>query len=416
MKHDNHPFASELDAPVHATWLANEGLRLLAFAKAAKLPEGFGDLDAVGCLAPGAVAQTLTTARMTHCFALAHLQGIPGCLALAEHGVAALRGALHDSTHGGWYACAKQTAEGVKTAYLHAFVALAASSATLAGVAAAPALLADAVQVLEQRFWCEQEGALLESLSRTWGQPEGYRGANSNMHATEAFLALADATGDTLWLQRALRIAERIIGSHAAAHGYRVVEHFDAAWQPLPHYNAERPADLFRPYGTTPGHALEWARLLLHLEASLQLAGLAAPEWLLAGARSLFASACELAWAVDGEPGFVYTLDWDNRPVVRQRLHWVHAEACAAAAALLRRTGDAQYQQWYQRVWRFIDRCFIDRAAGSWHHELDEHNRPAGTLWPGKPDLYHAYQAVLLPQLPLAPGLARSLSAYVTKR
>ncbi|HAB03905.1 MAG TPA: sugar isomerase, partial [Pseudomonas sp.] len=97
------------------------------------------------------------------------------------------------------------------------------------------------------------------------------------------------------------------------------------------------------------------------------------------------------------------------------RLHWVHAEGCAAAAALLRRTGDAQYQQWYQRVWRFIDRCFIDRAAGSWHHELDEHNRPAGTLWPGKPDLYHAYQAVLLPQLPLAPGLARSLSAYVTK-
>ncbi|WP_344931743.1 AGE family epimerase/isomerase [Saccharopolyspora gregorii] len=41
----------------------------------------------------------------------------------------------------------------------------------------------------------------------------------------------------------------------------------------------------------------------------------------------------------------------------------------------------------------------MDRELGSWRHELDEHNRPAATVWEGKPDLYHAYQATLLPRL-----------------
>ncbi|HDS1681340.1 TPA: AGE family epimerase/isomerase [Pseudomonas putida] len=416
MKHNDLPFGSWLDSPVHAAWLMAEGRRLLAFAKASKLPGGFGNLDASGNLAPDAAAETMSTARMTHCFAVAHIQGMPGCLAYAEHGVAALRGVLHDAAYDGWFAHPEGRQDSGKAAYLHAFVALAASSAKVAGTAGAAQLLADAVRVIEGHFWCEQEGALRETFSRAWQMPEAYRGANSNMHATEAFLALADATGNTLWLQRALRIAERIIHTHAAANGYRVIEHFDAFWQPVPHYNLEHPADHFRPYGTTPGHALEWARLLLHLEASLHLAGLPAPEWLLACAHDLFDSACRHGWSVDGEPGFVYTLDWDNRPVVRQRLHWVHAEACAAAAALLRRTGEARYEQWYQCFWGFIDNHFIDRAGGSWHHELDAYNHPAGTLWPGKPDLYHAYQAVLLPGLPLAPSLATAISRYVTKR
>ena len=354
---------------------------------------------------------------MTHCFALAHLQGIPGSLAYAEHGVAALRGAMQDASYGGWFAHPGGQEDSGKAAYLHAFVALAASSAVVAGAADAQLLLADATEVIETHFWSEAKGALRETFSRAWQLPEPYRGANSNMHATEAFLALADATGNSLWLQRALRIAERIIHTHAAANGYRVIEHFDAHWQPLPDYNREHPADHFRPYGTTPGHAMEWARLLLHLEASLQRAGLLAPQWLPDSACRLFDAACQHAWNVDGAAGFVYTLDWANRPVVHARLHWVHAEACAAAAALLQRTGEAQYEQWYRNCWGFIANHFIDPVAGSWHHELDARNRPAGTLWPGKPDLYHAYQALLLPGLPLAPSLASNLasSSYVTR-
>ncbi|BBH44563.1 AGE family epimerase/isomerase [Pseudomonas sp. KU43P] len=400
-----------LDFPTEP-WLIAEGQRLLAFAKASRVPLGFASLDANGELAPLAAAETLITARMTHSFALAHLQGEPDCLALVEHGVAALRGPLHDGQNGGWFTTPFGHPDQRKAAYLHAFVALAASSAVVAGAQGAQGLLVDAIRVIEAHFWSEEEGALHESFATDWLQPEAYRGANSNMHALEAFLALADVTGDTLWLDRALRIAERIIHRHAAANGYRVIEHFDAHWQPLPDYNREHPADHFRPYGTTPGHAFEWARLLLHLEAARRLAGLEAPEWLLGCARGLFDSACRLAWGVDGEAGLVYTLDWDDRPRVRERLHWVHAEACASAVALLRRTGEQPYAQWYRRFWRFIDRHFIDRSAGSWHHQLDPANQPAGTIWAGKPDLYHAYQAVLLPRLALAPSLA----CNVTKR
>lgn len=405
-----------IDSPEHIAWLRAEGQRLLLFARAAKVPEGFANLDAQGRLPPAAVAETMNTARMTHSFALAHIQGVPGCLALVEHGVQALRGPLCDATHGGWFAHPQGQGGDDKAAYLHAFVALAASSAVVADAAGAQGLLVDAIRVIEERFWSEEEGALRESFSRDWQQSQAYRGANSNMHATEAFLALADVTGDKVWLERALRIAQRLIHTHAAANDYRVIEHFDAHWQPVRDYNQDKPADHFRPYGTTPGHAFEWSRLLLHLEAAGQLAGLTMPDWLLEGARGLFASACRHAWNIDGAPGIVYTLDWEDQPVVHERLHWVHAEACASAAALLRRSGEPSYQRWYRCFWDFIDTYFIDRAAGSWHHELDPANQPAATIWAGKPDLYHAYQALLLPTLPLAPSLATGLARNVTKR
>ena len=91
--------------------------------------------------------------------------------------------------------------------------------------------------------------------------------------------------------------------------------------------------------------------------------------------------------------------------------------ASAAASALHQRTGEERYETWYRRVWDYSESYLIDRVDGSWHHELDAHNQPAGTLWPGKPDLYHAYQALLLPGLPLAPSLASNLasSSYVTR-
>ena len=409
------PYMNFLEFPSEP-WLKAEGQRLLSFAKASRVPHGFASLDAHGQLSPTATAETLITARMTHSFALAHLQGEPDCLALVEHGVSALRGPLRDARHGGWFAVPFGQGDSGKAAYLHAFVALAASSAVVARANGAQGLLVDAIRVIEAHFWDEEEGALCESYASDWQRPEAYRGANSNMHATEAFLALADVTDDTLWLERALLIAERIIYRNAADSGFRVNEHFDTHWRPLVDYNRDNPADPFRPYGVTPGHGFEWSRLLLHLEAARRQAGLSTPEWLLACARGLFYSACRLAWNVDGEAGLVYTLDWDDRPLVRERLHWVHAEACASAAALLRRTGEQAYAVWYQCFWQFIDRHFIDRSAGSWHHQLDPANRPAATIWAGKPDLYHAYQAVLLPGLALAPSLATGLAGNVTKR
>jgi sulfoquinovose isomerase len=416
MDNNNYSFSSWLRAPGHHQWLAHEGRRLLAFAKASKLDHGFGSLDHYGRLMVGASAQTMITARMTHCFAMAHVQGIPGCAALVDHGLAALNGALRDAEHDGWFdAPLEDGGKTEKQAYLHAFVALAASSAVVAGRPGAQALLSAVVQVIQSHFWSDEEGAMRESFARDWQAEESYRGANSNMHSTEAFLALADVTGDAQWLDRALRIVERVIHQQAAANGFQVVEHFNRAWEPLRDYNRNNPADGFRPFGTTPGHAYEWARLMLHLEAALSGAGRNVPGWLLDDAKQLFAKACEHGWNVDGAPGLVYTLDWENRPVVRHRLHWTHCEAAAAAAAFLQRTGERQYEDWYRCFWEFNQTLFIDLEHGSWRHELDAQNNPSEDIWPGKPDLYHAYQATLLPVLPLAPSLASALAGQACR-
>lgn len=411
MDNKNNLFSSWLRAPGHHEWLAREGNRLLNFAKASRLPQGFGNLDERGVLPENAHAETMNTARMTHSFAMAHIRGIPGCAALVDHGIASLAGPLRDAEHGGWFSTPlTHQSKTDKQAYLHAFVALAASSAVVAGRPGAQALLSEAIEVIQRRFWSEEEGAMRESFARDWTQEETYRGANSNMHSIEAFLALADVTGDAQWLDRALRIVERVIHGHAAANEYQVIEHFSLSWQPLPEYNHDNRADGFRPYGTTPGHAFEWARLLLHLEASRQRLKLPTPSWLLADARQLFANACRDAWNVDGLPGIVYTLDWQKQPVVRHRLHWVHCEAAAAAGAFLQRTDEKQYEDWYRCFWEFNETLFIDHELGSWHHELDPLNQPSADIWGGKPDLYHAYQATLLPVLPLAPSLASALA------
>ncbi len=114
-------------------------------------------------------------------------------------------------------------------------------------------------------------------------------------------------------------------------------------------------------------------------------------------------------WAVDGAPGFVYTTDWEGRPVVRQRMHWVAAEGTAAAAALGRRTGEARFATAYRLWWEHIREHFVDHAHGSWHHELDSHLRPSATVWEGKPDIYHALQATLVPRLPSTGSIAAAL-------
>ena len=52
---------------------------------------------------------------------------------------------------------------------------------------------------------------------------------------------------------------------------------------------------------------------------------------------------------------------------------------------------------------------FLDHQLGSWRHELDPANRPSHTVWTGKPDTYHAFQATLFPRLPLTPTLPAAL-------
>ena len=389
----------------HREWLAAESARLLAFARGSRVDGGFGWLDAAGELEPGRPLQLWITARMTHVFALGDLLGHPGCGPLADHGLVAIRDAFEDGEHGGWFP--EISDDGPvrtdKEAYPHAFVLLAAASAAIAGREPATALLGEAVGVVEQRFWSEEERACLEGWDRGWEQLEGYRGANANMHMVEAFLAAGDATGDTRWYERARSIADRLVNTVARAQEWRILEHFDPQWRPLPDYNADQPRHPFRPFGVTPGHGLEWSRLLLQIHASIEQP----PDWLVEAAQGLFARAVADGWADPG--GFAYTTDFEGRPVVADRLHWVVTEAIGAAAALHATTGAEEYERWYRTCWDFAAGYLIDRDRGSWHAELDDGLRPSEQTWSGKPDVYHALQSTLIPRLPVRPSLAGAL-------
>ena len=398
-------------------WRAQRRADLLRFLTGARHPLGFGYLRGDGTLDGTRPVELWITCRMTHVAALGLLAGeapAPGGPSAAElgelvaHGVASLLGPLRDPEQDGWFAAIDGSGPVVATkqAYGHSFVVLAASSAVATGAPGAAALLDSALDVSESRFWDDAAGLALEEWDRTWTTLDGYRGVNANMHTVEAYLAAGDVSGDRVWHQRAARIAAHVVG-WASANDWRIPEHFDADWRPLLEHHREQPADQFRPYGATIGHALEWARLLLAVDATL---GDDAPAGLRAAALALYDRAVSDGWAADGEDGFVYTTDWAGVPVVRQRMHWVLAEAVGAAEALRKVTDEPRYAHDLERWWAFADRHLIDREGGSWQHELDPENHPADTVWPGKPDVYHAYQALLIEDVPLVPSFAAALS------
>jgi sulfoquinovose isomerase len=346
--------------------------------------------------------QLWITARMTHVFSLGHLLGRPGDAELVDLGLASIDRDFGDADNGGWFPAldVNGRADERKTAYEHAFVLLAASSASIAGRPGAGDLLSRATDVVVRRFYDDDAGALVESWDAPWQRCEAYRGANANMHGVEAFLAAADATGDQRWLERATRAVDVVINGAARSHGWRIPEHYDETWHVLSDYNRDLPRHPFRPFGVTPGHGFEWARLLLQLD------GQTGDERQPFAARALFDRAMTDGW--DGS-GLVYTTDWEGKPVVSDRFHWVACEALATAYALWATTGDEAYGAEWHRLWRYANDTFIDRENGGWRHEMDVEGHLGRGTWDGKPDAYHAVQAVLLPLLPFGSSFAAAL-------
>jgi mannose/cellobiose epimerase-like protein (N-acyl-D-glucosamine 2-epimerase family) len=186
---------------------------------------------------------------------------------------------------------------------------------------------------------------------------------------------------------------------------WRLPEHFTADWTPLPGYNRDKPADPFRPYGVTVGHQFEWARLACHVRAVTP----GAPDWLLADAEDLFDAAANRGWGADGHDGFPYTLDWDDRPVVSARMHWVLCEAIAAATVLGEVTGQGRYRELAGRWRAHGEARFADPATGDWHHELTPTGEVGTGTWAGQPDAYHLAQMLLLDGRPVRGSVAAAL-------
>ncbi|MBM0224274.1 MULTISPECIES: AGE family epimerase/isomerase [Micromonospora] len=392
----------------HWRWLQSETDRLLRFYERTLIDPsgGYHWLGSDGQPLPGQPKYLWLTARMVHCFAIAELLGRPGAHHIVEHGLAFLDENLRDRRHGGWLWSIGPGGplDDAKDGYGHAFVLLAASSAVQAGHARAMELLDDVAAVIDSRFWEQKHGLFAERYHRDWSNPEPYRGANSNMHMTEAHLAAAEATGDGIFVDRATSVVQRLIGEFAPHNEWRLPEHYDTAWNMLPDYNRDQPGNQFRPYGSTIGHWLEWAKLLVQLSAVYP----AGRSWMTESAARLFDQATIEGFdPADG--GFVFTVDWHGQPANLDRYHWVTTEAIGAAAYLHRVTGDRSYERWYRRFWEYAHHRFIDHDLGGWHHQLDRNHHLMDDVWQGKPDLYHALQATLVARVPADQGIAAAL-------
>lgn len=398
---------SWINLATHRDWLMGEANRLFDYFQYRSInPKGgFHEFDAAGHPLGGdnAVRGIHSAARMVHCMVIGHLLGRPGCSQLIDHGMDYLWNHHRDRKHGGYFWSMQNDGpkDATKQGYGHAFVLLAASSATLVGHPVADEMLADVTEILDNKFWEEGHGAIAEEFEPDWTPVPGYRGQNSNMHLTEALMAAYEATGEDFYLEKAERIADLIINRRARETGFRVGEHFDDNWNLLRDYRGN---EMFRPSGTTPGHWLEWSRLILQLYAL----GGKEKNWMPGAAEELFAQSMALGWDHD-KAGFFYTLDWDDKPAKRSKLWWPMGEAAGAAAFLGHHVPSDMHESSYRLIWDTIAAHFLDRNNGGWHEELTEDLKPAHTIFAGKGDIYHALQACLIPLYPAEGSVTKGI-------
>ncbi len=399
------------DSAYHRSWLISQARSLLdMFGTVTLNPRGgFFDLDDAGAPIRDAdgsnVRQLHATTRMIFCYAVGHLIGHPGSARIVEHGMDYLWSAHRDGEQGGyfWGVGDHGPVDATKQAYGHAFVLLAAASAKTVGHPDADRLLADIIDSLTQRFWDPAHGASAEEFSRDWKPLDTYRGQNSNMHLTEALMAGFEATHDERLLRMAESIADLLIRRLAAANGWRLPEHFFEDWTVNRDYAG---SEMFRPAGTTPGHWLEWSRLLVQL----WIAGGRRHEWMPDAAAALFQNAVGEGW--DRKyGGFFYTLDWNGWPRVTDKIWWPVCEGIAAASFLAANGDDPSYETWYRELWGWASVNLLDREHGGWRPQLHETCQPISTLFTGKPDLYHALQACLIPLFPAEGSLLQAAGA-----
>lgn len=401
--------------PYHRAWLTGQARNLFdQFQRAAVNPTGgFVDLDDAGqpiaATAGGKLRGLHATTRMVYCFALGHLLGHPGSSRIVDHGMSYLWAKHRDAANGGyfWRMADDGPDDPSKQAYGHAFVLLAASAAKTIGHPDADRLLADVTEVLLHRFWEPQHGAVSEEYTADW-QPLGapYRGQNSNMHLTEALMAAFEATEDNRYLEMANSIADMLIRRITADNEWRLPEHFDADWV---HDREYLGSEMFRPAGTTPGHWLEWSRVLMQL----WIVGGKRHKWMPEAADRMFRKAVAEGWDRENG-GFFYTLDWSGQPLTRDKMWWPLCEGIGAAA-FLKASGEAAfYESWYRQIWGYVQDRVIEPNTGRWIPQLDEQGQTKTTLFSGRPDIYHALQACLIPLYRPEGSLLQQISASGT--
>jgi mannose/cellobiose epimerase-like protein (N-acyl-D-glucosamine 2-epimerase family) len=264
------------------------------------------------------------------------------------------------------------------------------AAAFKAKVVDAPTAIDETFEILESRFWLDDDGLYADEASADWSDLSDYRGQNANMHTCEAMLAAFEATASERYLERAYDLAQKFAVGLASKSNNLIWEHFTSDLEVDWDFNREDPKNLYRPWGFQPGHQTEWAKLLLTLYEFRP------EDWMIERATYLFDQAIELAW--DKKYGGIqYGFDPQGEICDDEKYFWVQAESFAAAARLAVVTGEQTYWKWYDRIWQYADQHMIDKVYGAWFRVLDRRNNKlsdAKSTAGGKCD-YHTIGACL---------------------
>ncbi|MDS0295428.1 AGE family epimerase/isomerase [Halogeometricum luteum] len=353
-------------------WLRRDAVGALRFHRERSMDSHFGGYVAQVSDRDGAIYDSRTkhlvpTARFVFAFSVGKLlDGPVWCEPAAEHGLSYLRNVAYDEERGGygWLFAGRETTDDTRATYGHAFVLLAYAAATRAGIGDVEGRIGETYDILDEQFWEDDPGAFASNRDGDWDPAEpGYRGQNANMHATEALLAAYEATGEERYLSRAADVAATIARDKPDEADGLLCEHFTADWEIDWEYNREKKADLFRPWGYQPGHMLEWAKLLVRLDAHRD------EEWYLDRAERFFDASVTDGWD-DERGGFYYTVDRDGSPIVEAKYTWALEEGLGAAARLADATGEERYWDWYDRIATYLHEYATNRSLGIRYERL----------------------------------------------
>ncbi|MDR2451187.1 MAG: AGE family epimerase/isomerase [Candidatus Accumulibacter sp.] len=312
----------------------------------------------------------VASCRFVFNYAKAYRQfGDPGYLSRVGHGIDFLRRAHRHPQSGGyaWRLRGGRVEDGTNHCYGLAFVLLAYACALDAGVDAAGDWIGETFELMERRFWLPEHGLYASESDAGW-KLSPYRGQNDNMHACEAMIAAYEATHETRYLDRACLIAESIAHrAVAGADGY-ILEHYRTDWTVDHEYARGDQSNPMRPWGVQTGHQTEWAKLLFELEQHRPQA------WRLPRARQLFDRSVEHGWDAE-HGGLIHAFALDGAACDRDKYFWVQAESIAAAAVLGAWTGEEKYWAWYDWIWDYAYRSFVDHEYGAWYRILTPDNR-----------------------------------------
>ncbi|MDT3766907.1 AGE family epimerase/isomerase [Gleimia hominis] len=419
---------SWLDSIEHNRWLSKHLQALVETGRSAMVPTGFGMLNPDGSIDKTRPVDLAATARFTYVFCLATELGIPGSRKYADHGVRCLRKYFKDPEFDGWFFAIEHQPDadgnGVphgedgawKRQYSNAFLLLAAASATVANRPGGNELLLEAMRDQEAHWWDETVDRVRARYNRDYSELADYRGMDSNLHTTEAYLAVAEVMDDPVWIDRATAIL-RFVYEEASNNDWRVGEHYDSNWEPLRNYPGHSRGVQHFPNAVVIGHQMEWARLAVHVRAANKTIGRTSPDWLLELSQEMFERARVDGWRRNGKPGFVYSVDFEGNVVDASRMQWIVSEGIAATIALRQAVlddggsiGSVEHYDHHYRSWLDYVEEYVIEQPGYWHRCLSEDNEVTESYLPGLKDNYHAVQALLMPRLPLWPPFAAAIS------